>query len=107
MAEQPASPEEHNTRMAMKAIRTEIKRLLDQWDPLCMRGLSGFVNQYSEQVGPIAVLLKKGAPPMEIARHLDRLVVEEWKLPPCREKCLELAEKMHRVGTMFHVSPAS
>ncbi len=92
---------ERNSRIAMRMIRKEIKRLLDQWDPLSLRGLHGFGTEYDPYVGPIGVLVRKGAEPMEIARHLDRLVREEWGLPPCREKCVQVAEKIHRCGNML------
>lgn len=85
----------------MRLIRKEIKRLLDQWDPLSLRGLPGFHTEYDSYVGPISVMVRKGAEPMEIARHLDRLVREEWGLPPSNEKCVKLAEKIHRCGHMI------
>lgn len=94
----PTSPEEQNAKMAMKQMRIDIKRLLDSWDPLCMKGMRGFEMQYSEQVGPIAVMVKKRATPMEIARHLQLLLVRDWGLPDDRAKCLALGEKMHRCG---------
>ncbi len=92
---------EKNSRMAMRMIRREIKRVLDQWDPLSLRGLPGFHTEYDAYVGPISVMVRKGAEPMEIARHLDRLVQEEWGLPPSNRKCVEVAEKIHRCGTML------
>ena len=102
--QQPVSAEDNNAKMAMKALRTEVSRVLCQWDPLAFRGLSGFETAYGDFVGPLVVLLRKGAKPMDIAAHLDRVVQSEWKLPPCREKCLEIAEKIHRAGAMFHLS---
>lgn len=90
----------------MKAIRTEIKRILDAWDPLSLRGLRGFDQEYNAYVAPLSVLVRKRARPIDIAAHLDRLVQHEWKLPPCREKCLQVAEKMHRTGS-FLDPPAS
>lgn len=95
---QTGSPEDANARQAMKTIRFEIKRILDQWDPLCLKGLKGFDQEYNPFVGPLSVMVRKRAPVGEIARHLDRLVQEEWKLPPCREKCFLVAEKIHRAG---------
>ncbi|MCC6546132.1 hypothetical protein IT570_03100 [Candidatus Sumerlaeota bacterium] len=100
---QPANAEENNAKMAMKTIRQEINRILCNWDPLAMRGLKGFETAYSDHVGPIIVLLKKGAKPMEICVHLDRLVQQEWKLPESREQCLDVAEKIHRVGSLFRL----
>jgi hypothetical protein len=94
--------EERNARLAMKAIRGEIKRVLDSWDPLYLRGLPGFQQEYHPFVGPLSVLVRKGAEKMEIARHLRKLMMEEWKLPEDRAKCVEVAEKIYRVGTLFH-----
>lgn len=99
------SAEEQNAKMAMKAIRAEIKRVLDNWDPLSLRGLSGWRTEYDKYVGPLSVLVRKQAEPMEIARHLLRLMIEEWKLPEDRKKCLEIAEKIHRTGAVFGPPP--
>ncbi|MEO8376691.1 MAG: hypothetical protein ABI579_03405 [Candidatus Sumerlaeota bacterium] len=101
--QQPQNAEENNAKMATKAMRQEINRILCNWDPLNMRGLKGFDTAYSDHVGPILVLLKKGAKPMEICVHLDRLVQQEWKLPDNREMCLDIAEKIHRVGSIFRL----
>ncbi|CAN5246346.1 hypothetical protein BH09SUM1_BH09SUM1_10470 [soil metagenome] len=95
------SPEDQNARIAMKSIRQEIKRILDSWDPLSMRGLRGFDMQYHEFCGPIGVLVRKRVPPIDIAAHLDRLVQQEWRLPPCREQCLQIAEKIYRTGAFL------
>ena len=95
---QPVNPEENNAKMAMKMIRREIKRILDGWDPLSLRGLRGFHEEYNPFVGPLAVMVRKGSPVGDIAAHLDRLVQQEWQLPPCREKCFLMAEKIKRVG---------
>ena len=43
-------------------------------------------------------MVRKRSPVGDIAAHLDRLVQQEWQLPPCREKCYVIAEKIHRVG---------
>lgn len=98
MSSGPPSAEDNNARMAMRMIQREVKRLLDQWDPLSLRGLPGFHEEYAPFVGPLAVMVRKGSPVGDIAAHLHRLVVEEWKLPPSREKCFLLAEKIKRVG---------
>ncbi len=105
--ENDSSAEEQNTRMAMRAIRGEIKRVLDSWDPLALRGLPGFSSEYNQYAGPLSVLVRKGAEPMEIARHLLRLQTEEWGLPEDRRKCLEIAEKIHRTGNIFRPPGAS
>lgn len=104
MPQESSTPEEQNTRLAMKAIRGEIKRVLDGWDPQCLRGLPGFQQEYSPYAGPLSVLVRKGAEPMEIARHLLKLQTEEWGLPEDRAKCLQVAGKIHRTGTMFFSS---
>ena len=104
MAGQPPPPEnneETNARLAMKRIRQEIKRIVDKWDPLSLKGLPGFVNEYNDVVGPISVLVRKRAPVEEIARHLDRLVADQWQLPPSPSKTRELAEKMQRTGSFL------
>lgn len=102
-AQSPQSAEENNAKMATKAMRQEINRILCGWDPLAMRGLKGFETAYADHVGPLLVLLKKGAKPMEICVHLDRLLQQEWKLPESREQCLDVAEKIHRVGSIFRL----
>ncbi len=85
----------------MKAIRGEIKRVLDSWDPLFLKGLRGFHTEYNPYVGPLSVMVRKGAEPMEIARHLLKLMNEEWKIPEDRAKCLEVAEKIYRTGSFL------
>jgi hypothetical protein len=87
--------------MAMKQIRGEIHRILLSWDPLSLRGLPGFQSEYTPYAGPLSVLVRKGAEPMEIARHLLRVMTEEWKLPEDRAKCLEVAEKIKRAGSIY------
>jgi len=106
MAKSPSQPdpvnsEEQNAKMAMKTIRIEIKRILDSWDPLSLRGLPGFQNEYNPFVGPLSVMARKRMPAIEIAAHLDRLMQLEWKLPPNREKCLQIAEKIHRTAAFL------
>lgn len=101
MSQDKQSAEEANARMAMKTIRTEIKRILDRWDPLSLRGLPGFANEYNDFVGPLSVLVRKRAPVMEIARHLDRVMQEDWKLPRDQKKCYEVAEKVSRTGAFL------
>lgn len=92
------SPDEQNAKLASKMIRQEIKRILDGWDPLAMKGLPGFDREYAPHVGPLLVMVKKEAPVGEISAHLHRLMTEEWQLPPDREKCFLQAEKIHRTG---------
>lgn len=89
---------ENNAKMAMKRIRVEIKRIVDKWDPLALRGLPGFANEYNEVFGPISVMVRKRAGEEEIARHLDRLLSDEWNLPPNSAQTREIAAKMHRTG---------
>ena len=97
----PATPEDQNAKMAMKAIRQEIHRVLNGWDPLAMRGMRGFDMQYHAHVGPLSVMVRKRVPPMEIARHLLALMETEWKLPADREQCLKIAEKIWRTGSFL------
>lgn len=97
----PEETEETNARMAMKQIRVEIKRIVDRWDPLSLRGLPGFAMEYNEVVGPISVLVRKRAAVGDIQRHLDRLLSDEWNLPANPLKTKELAEKMHRTGAFL------
>lgn len=98
--EETPDAEENNAKMAMRLIRREIKRILDRWDPLSLRGLPGFEQEYNPYVGPLAIMVKKGSPVGDIAAHLDRLVQQEWGLPPCREKCFLIAEKIQRTGNL-------
>jgi hypothetical protein len=98
---EPINSDEQNAKMAMKTIRAEIKRILDGWDPLCLRGLPGFHSEYNAFVGPLSVMARKRAAPMEIARHLLNLMEFDWKLPPDREKCLQVAEKIHRTAAFL------
>lgn len=97
----PEDNEETNARMAMKRIRVEIKRIVDRWDPLSLRGLPGFSMEYNEIVGPISVLVRKRASIDDIQRHLDRLMANEWNLPPNQTKTRQMAEKMHRTGAFI------
>jgi hypothetical protein len=89
----------------MKAIRKEIKRILDSWDPLSLRGLQGFHEEYNKYVGPLSVMVKKNSPPGEIAAHLHQLMTEEWKLPPDRKQCYIVAEKIQRAGGFLGGQP--
>jgi hypothetical protein len=90
----------------MKTIRMEIKRLLDRWDPLSLKGLPGFHSEYNDFVGPLSVLVRKRAAPSEIAQHLHRLLTETWKMPADQPGCYKLAEKIHRTGAFLDVPPA-
>lgn len=100
--EKELSPEEQNSRMAMKMIRNEIKRILDAWDPLCLKGLRGFQTEYAPYVGPLSIMVKKGADSMEIARHLRSIMIDEWKMEEDRRKCVEVAEKIRRTGLFLN-----
>lgn len=90
-----------NDRLATKMMRLDINRILLGWDPLALRGLPGWEREYEPHVGPILILVKKGAGKMEIARHLDGLLRETWKLPPDNARCVEIAHKLHNVGALF------
>ncbi|MEQ8821295.1 MAG: hypothetical protein RLY93_13725 [Sumerlaeia bacterium] len=90
-----------NNRLAMKMLRRDISRVLFNWDPLCMRGLKNGELEYAPYVGPIAIMVKKGAQAPEIARHLDDLLRDEWKLPRNNQACMEAAEKIFNAGAIF------
>jgi len=90
-----------NDRMANKQIRADINRLLLSWDPLCVKGLRGADRQYEPQIPDLFVMIKKGAKYMEIARHLDKLLTQEWQLPRDKEKCVELGKKMYNIGAIY------
>jgi hypothetical protein len=105
MTPEPPSPDDNNARMAMKQIRIAIKQILDRWDPLCLRGLPGFVNEYNDVVGPLAIMVRKRTAAIDIAAHLHRLMTEEWRMAPDRAKCLEIAEKIHRTGAFLDHPP--
>jgi hypothetical protein len=98
---EPINSEEQNAKMAMKAIRADIKRILDSWDPMCLRGLPGFQTEYNNFVGPLSVMARKRLPATDIAAHLDRLMQLEWRLPPDRPKCHEIAEKIRRTAAFL------
>lgn len=100
----PPSPEEQqaaNDRLATKRIRLDINAVLVRWDPLCLKGLRGGDRAYEAQVGPLLLLVKRGAGEMEIARFLVDLMKTEWRLPPDNAKCVEVARKLRNVGAVF------
>ncbi len=101
---QPPDAGQNNDKMAAKAIRAEIKRILDSWDPLSLKGLRGFHTEYNDHVGPLYVLVRKGAEPMEIARAVLALAAQFGlpDKPDDREKYMRIAEKIHRTG---HILP--
>ncbi len=90
-----------NARMATKQIRLEINRLLVRWDPLCMKGLRGGEREYEEQIPALLIMVKKGAKYMEIARHLDKVLTETWRLPRNKEKCVDLGKKIYNIGALY------
>lgn len=94
-----------NDRLATKMMRLDINRILLRWDPLHVRGLHGADREYEPQVGPILVLVKKGADPMEIARHLKDLMETVWRVPANREQCVKVARKLYNVGATFRGEP--
>ncbi|MCB2154456.1 hypothetical protein KQI84_06190 [bacterium] len=90
-----------NNRLATKMMRMDINRILLRWDPLHVQGLHGADREYEPQIGPILVLVKKGADYMEIARHLHDLMKDEWRVPQDREACVRVARKLYNVGATF------
>ncbi len=94
----PDEPAANNEKLALKTLRLDVTRILVGWDPLGMKGLRGGEREYEQYVGPIIVLIRREVKPIDIAAHLDRLCQQDWQLPPQREKCLQVAEKIHRAG---------
>ncbi len=96
-------PEESakNARQAMKLISGEVLRILAEWDPLCMKGLSNYRNEYREFIGPIAVLVRKRREPEEIGRHLLGLQEKKWHVPVDRAETFKVAQKLYRAGSFL------
>ncbi len=93
--------EASNNRIATKKMGLDIHRVLVRWDPLCLKGLRGAEREYDQYVGPLVILVKKGAEPMEIARHLSDLLTREWGLPPNNARCVDVAQKVYNAGALM------
>jgi len=93
--------ERSNNRIATKRLGMDIQRLLVKWDPLCLKGLRGADREYDQYVGPLLIMVKKGAETMEIARYLSNLLTREWGLPPNNAKCVDVAQKIHNAGALM------
>lgn len=100
---QPSPDEQQaaNDRLATKRIRMDINAVLVRWDPLCLKGLRGSDRAYEGQVGPLLLMVKRGAGEMEIARYLVDMMRDEWRLPPDNAKCVEVARKLRNIGALF------
>lgn len=90
-----------NEKLAKKAIRAEINRILVRWDPLHLKGLRGADRAYEEHVGPLFLLAIKKEDPMTIARHLDELMTGVWKMPRNKEACVANARKIYNAAAIF------
>lgn len=100
----PPSPEEQqaaNDRLATKRMRLDINAVLVRWDPLCLKGLRGGDRAYEGQVGPLLLLVKRGAGEMEIARFLVDVMRDEWRLPPDNARCVEVARRLRNIGAVW------
>ncbi len=93
--------EASNNRVATKRMGMDIHRVLARWDPLSLKGLRGAEREYDQYVGPLVIMVKKGAEPMEIARHLSHLLTGVWGLPTNNAKCVEIAQKIHNAGALM------
>ncbi|MBX3730546.1 MAG: hypothetical protein KF858_15315 [Candidatus Sumerlaeia bacterium] len=94
-------PQATNEKLARKAIRAEINRILVRWDPLHLRGLPRADRAYEEFVGPLSVLAIKGENYMTIARQLDELMTATWRLPRDKETCVAQARKIYNAAALF------
>lgn len=82
-------------------MRMDINRILQRWDPLCIKGLPGADREYEQYIGPLLIMVKKQSDMMEIARHLDQLMTETWRLPRNKQQCVDVARKIYNVGSIF------
>ncbi|MBI5155241.1 hypothetical protein HZA57_08385 [Candidatus Poribacteria bacterium] len=90
-----------NDKLATKMIRMDINRVLQRWDPLCLKGLPGADRAYEPFINDLLIMVKKGTEQMAIARHLSDLLTRTWKLPANNKQCVEVAGKLHNIGAMF------
>ncbi|MDK2972109.1 MAG: hypothetical protein PWP23_1864 [Candidatus Sumerlaeota bacterium] len=90
-----------NDKLAKKAIRAEINRILVRWDPLHLKGLRGADRAYEEFVAPLFVLAIKREDYMVIARHLDELMTTTWRMPRDKEACVANARKIYNTAAIF------
>jgi hypothetical protein len=51
--------------------------LMDEWDPIGVRGIPEAADEYDRYLGSVARQLREGAPPEEIGGYLT-MVEEDW-----------------------------
>ena len=90
-----------NERLATKRMRIDVNRILLGWDPLCVKGLRGGEREYEPFAGPLVVMVKKNEDPMAIARRLEEIATQEWRVPVTFEKCYTIAKKIYNVGALY------
>lgn len=101
MGKSPEEIEAENAKAALRNIRNDVARVFIAWDPLALRGLSGWQKHYDPFIGPVAVMVKKRVPAGDIADYLMRTMTGEWGLPADLAKCREMSEKFRRVGSFL------
>ncbi len=72
--------------------------LVQEWDPIDVRGIPEAKDEYDDYVGGVCRLLATGASPQEVAEHLAEIEVTTMGLPrrPI-ESVLPIAEKLCRL----------
>ncbi len=72
--------------------------LLQEWDPIDVRGIPEAKDEYDDYVGGVYRLLATGASPQEVAKHLAEIEVSTMGLPRrAIESVLPVAEELCRL----------
>ncbi len=82
-----------------KEIQDGIQRiLLNEWDPIEVRGIPEAKGEYDDYVGGVYRLLATGASPQKVAEHLAEVELTTMGLPRrAIESVLPVAEELCRL----------
>src|SRR5262249_15593338 len=78
----PSVVEDEDMRHAIRARIDELRQLLNEWDPICVRDLSAHDDEYDCLLGPLLSRLMAGAGTDEVAALLRRRIEDHFGLDP-------------------------
>ncbi len=69
--------------------------LMDEWDPIGVRGVAQVQDEYDDYVGPLAVLVRNGASSDRIADYLLAVEIDRMGLVGEPDRAKHVAAQLH------------
>jgi hypothetical protein len=81
-------------REGMRGAQRQVRRLLMEWDPIGVSGISEAVDEYDCMIGPLLHRLSEGADTRSLAGWISRERSSHFGLGPDGTRDMQLAERL-------------